>query len=182
MPEAGATAEEAVEGGTPPWRPDPDCSSPWFACVVAVVVIILLALALVLPTRVTAAAAICFMFFMTCLSPRFYSRDGIGSGVLANVCAPHRRHRVVQGQGFNSRSRYKRCLHCLNGCVSSWQFMRGLWFSRRAVARAIGVCRPLHRGGSSVWMEKQTASLGAGIRKKCQAKGRYSRGLIGWHS
>ena len=58
----------------------------------------LLALALVLPTRVAAAVAISFMF-SGCLSTRVCPRDGIGSCVLANVGTPHRRHRVVRGQG-----------------------------------------------------------------------------------
>ena len=53
--------------------------------------------------------------------------EGIGSWVLANVGAPHRRHRVVR--------------------------------------------RPLHRGGSAVWMDEQTANTSALC---CSSRGQQS--------
>ena len=79
MPEAGATVEEAGEGETPPWWPDPHCWLPCSVYVLTAVVVILLALALVLPTPVTAAASVCFLFFSGCWSATICPRDGIGS-------------------------------------------------------------------------------------------------------
>ena len=60
---------------------------------VTVVMFVLLALALVVSTF--------FLFFW------LYEREGFGIGTckLANVGTSYRRHRVVRGQGSNSRSR-----------------------------------------------------------------------------
>ena len=149
MPEAGATAEEAVEGGTPPWRPDPDCWLPCSVCLVAVVVIILLALALVLPTRVTAAVATCFHFLW------LFKREGLSSRRYRIIHACQRRYaspssRNSPWSGFmHPLVLMKGCLHCLGECVSSWYFRRWPRFSRRAAARSVGVSKPLHKGGSA---------------------------------
>ena len=52
---------------------------------------------------------------------------------------------------------------CLRGSLGS-----GSDFYRSAAARAVGVSRPLHRVGSSIWMEEQTASTSA---KWCSSTG-----------
>ena len=51
---------------------------------------------------------------------------------------------------------------------SSWQFKQWPWYSRRAAARAVGVRRPLHRGGSSVWIDEHIANTSA---KWCSSRG-----------
>ena len=52
-------------------------------------------------------------------------------------------------------------LNCLRECASSRQFRQWPPFSRSAAGRVVVVCRPLHRGGSSVWMDEQRLNTSA---------------------
>ena len=104
MPREGETAEGEGNGGTPPWRPEPDVWLPCSVCAVAVNLVVLLSLVLALPTQVVVAASIC-VSDISCSSVTVCPLDGIVSCTLANVGTPYRRQGVVRGEGSSCRSR-----------------------------------------------------------------------------
>lgn len=115
-----------------------------------------LTLALVLSMRVAGASP------LFCLVVLLFDREGLSSRRCRAMRACQRRHAVPSSLcaprlGFNILwALRKRCPHCLNECVSSWQFTQWPRLSLSAAERSVDESRSLQKGGSSVSMDMQT--------------------------
>ena len=117
-------------------------------CVVAVI-LCGVALALAFSTPITAAAAIVFLAFIV------RARGFVLATASHTIVTELSEVRVQAAARVNER------VSTLSECVSSRQFRQWPRISRRAAPRAVGVSRPLHIGGSSLWMDEHTANTSA---------------------